>query len=165
MMKRLLVAISLSLAMIWSISAMAEDIGIVNMRQIFQSSPQIKQINTNLNKQFSPQRDKIVAMGKSLQANIKKLQRNQAVMDKKSIANLRTKIQKQETDLRTAQANFQRALFAAQNKAMGAFMTKLTGVVKTIAEQKKLDLVLPKNSVLYAKDGMDITSEVVKHLK
>jgi outer membrane protein len=165
MMKRLLVAASLLMALIWSVGAMAQSIGVVNMRQIFDSSPQIKKINEQLNKQYSPERDKIVAMGKSLQDNINKLQKNQAVMDKKSLDSLRDTIAKQEQDLRMQQAQFQQTLFAAQNKAMNDFMDKITVAVKQIAADKKLDLVLPQNSLLYAKDSMDITADVTNALK
>lgn len=164
-MKRLLLTLCLSLGVIWSACAMAENIGIVDMRQIFQSSPQVKRINSQLNKQFSPQRDKIVAMGKKLEADVKKLQRDQSVLDKKGLDNLRNSITAQEEQLRAAQAKFQQTLFAAQNNAMSGFMTKITGIVKGIAMKKKLDFVLPKNTVLYAKDGTDITSDVISALK
>lgn len=165
MMKRLLVVTGLLLAIIWSVGAIAQSIGIVNMRQIFESSPQIKKINDQLNKQYSPQRDKIVTMGKALQQNINKLQKNQAIMDKKSLDQLRDAIAKQEQDLRMQQAQFQQTLFAAQNKAMNDFMDKVTAVAKQIAEQKKIDIVLPQNSLLYAKDSMDITQDVMNALK
>lgn len=165
MMKRLLLTLCLLAGIIWTPFILAENIGVVNMRQIFQSSPQIKKINAQLNKQFSPQRNKIVSMGKSLQGDVKKLQRNQSVMDKKSLAKLKNSIADQEQHLRTTQAKFQKTLFTAQNKAMSGFMTKITGVVKAIALKKNLDIVLPKNTVLYAKGSMDITSDVVSALQ
>ncbi len=165
MLKRLLLSIFLSFALIWAAAAMAENIGIVDMRAIFQSSPQIKQVNDKLNKQFAPERDKIVQMGKSLQDDVKKFQRNQSVMDKAGLDKLRNSIAEQEQNLRTMQAKFQQELFTAQNQAMGTFMDKLTSVVKKIAEKKNLDVVLPKNTVLYAKDGMDITSDVLSSIK
>lgn len=165
MMKRILVAVGIVISMAWSVVAMAENIGVVNMRQIFESSPQVKNINEKLNKEYSPQRDKIVTMGKALQENINKLQKNQAVLDKKSLDDLRSSIAKQEQDLRAQQAQFQQTLFAAQNKAMNDFMNQVTAAVKKVAGEKNLDLVMPNNSLLYAKNSMDITSDVVKALK
>lgn len=164
-MRYSLIALCLSLFFVWSASAMAESIGIVNMRQIFQSSSQIKSINAKLNKKFSPQRDKIVTMGKNLQADVKKLQRNKSIMSKSKLKKLKDKIKKEQQQLRLAQAKFQQTLYSEQNKAMSGFMAKMNKVVKKIAEKRKLDLVLPKNSVLYAKQSMDITSEVKARLK
>lgn len=165
MLKRLLVAVGILFAVVWSVGAMAQSIGTVDMKRIFESSPQVKKLNDQLTKQYAPDRDKIVAMGKSLQENINKLQRNQAVMDKKSLDTLRDTIAKQEQELRMQQAQFQQTLYAAQNKAMNDFMNKITDVVKKIAASKNLDLVLPQNSILYAKDGMDITQNVIDQLK
>ena len=164
-MRRLLLSVSLSVAVLWSACAVAENVGVVDMRQVFSSSPQIKNINTQLKKQFAPQRGQILAMGKSLQGNIQKLQKNQSIMDRKGLMALRTTITSQEQQLRVAQAKFQQALFAAQNKAMGSFMQRLTGVVKTVAMKKNLDAVFPKNSLLYAKGSTDITSDVASDLK
>jgi outer membrane protein len=165
MMKRLLVTTSLLIAAIWSVGAMAETIGVVNMRQVFESSAQVKKINDQLSKQYSPQRDKIVSLGKELQENINKIQKNQAVMDKKSADQLRETISKQEQDLRMQQAQFQQTLFTAQNKAMNDFMDKVTAAVKKVADEKKIEVVLPQSGLLYAKDSKDITSDVLSALK
>lgn len=165
MIKRLLAAISLSVALIWSVTAVAQGVGVVDMRQIFQASPEVKQINARLQKQFTPQRDKIIKLGKSLQDNIKKLQRNQSVMSKKDMENLRNKIQNQQEQLRAEQQQFQQELFSAQNKEMGDFMSKVTTAVKSVATKEELGLVLPKDTVLYAKNGKDITSSVISALK
>ena len=151
--------------MVWSGSAWADHVGVIDMQQIFQSSPQVNKINGDLNKQFSPQRDKIVAMGRTLEADIKKLNRDQSVMDKTSLGQLKDKITKEEQTLRTAQGEFQQALMAAQNKAMEAFMTQLNKVVTQVAEKKELQMVLPKTVVLYAKDSVDITADVASGLK
>ena len=164
-MKRLLLSISLSAAVLWSACAMAENVGVVDMRQVFSLSPQIKKINAQLKKQFAPQKGRLMAMGKSLQGNVQKLQKNQSIMDKKGIDALKATIVSQEKQLRATQGQLQQALFAAQNQAMSSFMQKLTGVVKTVAMKKKLDVVFPKNSLLYAKGSTDITSDVASDLK
>ena len=164
-MKRFLLTLCSSLMLIWSVIAMAENIGVVDMRQLFQTAPQIKAINADLDKNFSPERDKLVAMGKSLQEEIKKFQRNQSVMSPSDMTSMKDKITKQEEELRLAQASFQQKLLAAQNKAMSSFMTRMNQVVQSVAQKRQLDLVLEKNSVLFAKGSMDITSEVMSGLK
>src|SRR5690606_30702923 len=107
----------------------------------------------------------IVTMGKKLQSDVQKLQRNQSVMDKSSLEKLKTSIMEQEKSLRTAQAQFQQKLFSAQNKAMGGIMNKLVGVVKKVAGNKGLGILPTKNSGSYAKDGNDSTSDVSEELK
>ena len=63
------------------------------------------------------------------------------------------------------QGKFQRDLMVAQNAEMKKFMTRVKGIVGNIAAKKKLDVVLPSNTVLYSKTKSDITSEVLSALE
>lgn len=165
MIKRLLAVTSLVVAISWSVTAVAQGIGFVDIQQLFQDSSQIKQINANLEKKFLPQRERVIRLGRSLQDNINKLQRNEYVMSKKEVVDLRNSIEKQQNQLRKAQRQFQQGLFIAQNRAMADFMRKVAGVVEDIAKKENLNIVLLKDTVLYAKDGKDITSDVCFLLK
>lgn len=164
-MKRFAWVFAVVLSALWSLNAWAGDMGVVDMRQIFEASPQVKAINADLDKKFSGQRNDLVTKGKALQDDVKKLQRNESVMSKKDVAALKDKIAEQEAALRTEQAQFQKTLYAAQNDAMNTFMEKVKGVVAAVAKQKKLDMVLPKNAVVYSQDKMDITADVTAKLK
>ena len=163
-MKRLTLIAGLLLTMVWSAGALAAHIGVVDMQKIFHGSPQVKNMSANLTKQFAGRKNKIMNIGKALQANLKKYQKNKAVMSGKNLASLKASITKQELQLRTAQAKFQQDLFAAQNKKMSQFMKQVRTAVKKIATKKKLDMVLPKNSVLYSAGALDITSNVIASL-
>lgn len=164
-MKRLIIAMCVSVACIWSISSAALALGVIDMQQVGRNSPQLKKIQANLKQQFAGQRAKIMTMGKALQANMQKYQKNKSVMSSADLANMKKQIMSQEMQVRQAQAKFQRAVYAAQNQQMTSFFTRIKGVIKTVAAQKKLDLVLPKASVLYSANSVDITPEVMKVVK
>lgn len=164
-MKRLLVATCLSVAIGWGVTAVGQIVGIVDMREIFQASPQVKGINTQLEKEFSPQRTKIINLSKSLQDDVKKLQRNETVMAEKEKQDLKNRIAEKQKQLQQVQVEFQKALYTAQNKAMAEFMKKISIAVKAVAENEKVDLVVPKDTILYAKDSKDITSSVISKLQ
>ena len=68
-----------------SIGVFADGIGVVDMKTIFTTAPQVKTIKAGLAKQFEPQKDKLEKMSQSLQADIAKYQKNKAVMDKKDL--------------------------------------------------------------------------------
>lgn len=164
-MRRLILMLCMIFVVAWSASVLAAGVGVVDMKQVFQTSPQIKKINADLKSKFSGQRSSIMKMGKTLQANLKKYQKNKAVMSSKSLAALKAKITSQEMKLRQAQTKFQRSLFAEQNKRMKTFMDQVKGVVQKIAKKKSLDVVLPKNSVLYSNGSLDLTASVLTGLK
>lgn len=167
-MKKLMLAVCIALIGMWSVASFAATtprIGVVNMQTIFRDSPQVKKINASLKRQFAGRKDSIVKMGKQLQSALQNYQKNKAVMSSKDLTALQSKITKQEMQLRAAQAKFQKELFEAQNKQMTAFMNKVRGVVKTVAAQKNLSMVLPKNSVLYSDNNLDLTKQVLSKLQ
>ncbi|MCH9644873.1 MAG: OmpH family outer membrane protein [Gammaproteobacteria bacterium] len=163
-MKRLTLTIVAAAISLLSVNVMAEAVGVVDMQTVFHSSSQIQKINQNLNKEFSSRKQSIISMGQSLQANLAKYKKDSLVMKQSQLNTLKTQITKQEIDLRQAQARFQQDLFAAQNKSMASFMDDVKASVQKIAESKKLDLVLPKNAVLYSKGSLNITDDVLKSL-
>ena len=165
MIKRLLSIACLSAAIMWSVSTIAQTIGLLDIHEIFQTSSQIKDINTRLEKQFSLQRKKMVELTQLLQYNLRNLKRNETVMSKEEASNLREKIQKDESTLRQQQQQFQQQLLMAQNKAMTDFMSEINNAVKKVAVKENLDLVLPKDTVLYTKESKDITSNVISELQ
>ena len=154
-----------ALAVCSASAAMAASSGVVNMEQIFKTAPQVKNINATLQKQFSGQKNAVMEQGKTLQADLKNYNKNKSVMSKEDSKKLAMKIADEENQLRTAQAKFQQALFAAQNKAMAAFMKTVDAAVAKVAAKKKLGMVFPKNAVVYSHKGADITNDVMSNLK
>ncbi|WP_264435596.1 OmpH family outer membrane protein [Coxiella endosymbiont of Dermacentor marginatus] len=163
-MKLLFVVTCLSVIMSWAASAIGQTIGKVDMRQIFQASPQIKAINIQLEKEFLPQRERIINLDKYLREDVKKLKRNEVVMSKKETEDLRNRIQEEQKEFQQSQVEFQQRLYKAQNQAIGKFIIKISGAVKTVAKKEKIDLVLPKDTLLYARDSRDITLDVISEL-
>jgi len=143
---------------------MAEDIGLVNIQSILNNSAEAKAIGSALKSEFASRRASIMKMGKNLQAEVQKYQKNQAVLTQKQLANLQQEINKQSMALRQAQAKLQSDFMAARNKKLNAVFNKLKAVVQKVAAKKDLDMVLASNAVLYSKHKIDITPEVLKDM-
>lgn len=163
-MKRLLSMVGISIAVLWSMSAIAGTVAVIDMQQIFQNSKQVKEINNGLEKQFASQKQSVDSLGKDLQKNIDKYKKDEAVMDKKTADNLKNTIRDQEQKLQQQQTDLQRQLFEAQNKAMTQFLDKIKNIVKSMSGSQDYDVVMPKNALLYSKDNLDITTKVMDAL-
>lgn len=165
-MRKLVVAVAAVVA-ISSASVFADGVGVgvVNMKTIFTTAPQVKTIKADLKKQFEPQKDKLEKMGQALQADMDKYRKNSAVMDAKSKAALEASITTQENAFRDAQTKFQQDVFNAQNKSLETFMDSVKVAVAVVAKKDNLDLVVPNNDVLYSKDNKDITQDVISNMK
>lgn len=163
-MKRIVLAITAVIGVVSMSAASAALYGVVDMQQVFHSSSKIQKINSDLNSEFSSRKQAIVKKGQALQDNMAKYKKTSLVAKPDQLDSLKKKITKQELDLRHAQAEFQKDLYAEQSKKMASFMAKMKSVIQDIATDKHLDLVLPKNAVLYSKGDLDITKAVLNKL-
>lgn len=164
-MKRLLSTVCAAAIAVCATTAMADTkIGVVNMEAVFKGSPQVKKINSSLRDKFASQRNDIVKMGKQLQDDMQNYNKNKAVLSKSKSKAMSDKIAQEESDLRAKQADFQKQLFQAQNTAMTGFMNKVDAAVAKVAGKKGMNVVMPKNAVVYSQNDMDITSDVMKQL-
>lgn len=164
-MKKLFIAICASFIAMWSVGAMAEKIGVVDMQKIFQNSSKAKSINQTLQTQFASRKAQIVKLGQQLREEMQSYQKNQSVMDKTKLEALKNLITQHGTSLREEQTKFQSDLMTEQNQKMAGFLKDLRSAVVKVAEKDGLDIVLPNNAVLYSKDGMNITSAVLDQMK
>jgi outer membrane protein len=160
-MKKITISLMAAFVAFCSISAMAADVGVVNMQKIFTTSSEVKEINANLKSQFSARKTSIVEMAQKLQAEVKKYEKNQSVMNKKSLAKVQKDISQKSLQLRQAQSKFQQDFMAAQNKKMSRLIAKVKSATKKVAAKKGLELVIPSNVVLYSRNTLDITSNVL----
>ncbi len=169
-MKRVLALVS-SLILLGASSAYAAPvssssgkatIAVVNVQQLFQSSPRISNLNKQLQEKFKPRQDKLMTAQKSLQSNMEKLKKESPTMSKKAKDELQGKISKEQTVLAKDAADFQQDLNKEQGKVMKDVLAQLNAVISTIAKSKDYTLVLDSQAVIYAADKADITSQVSK---
>lgn len=163
-MKRFFVTIFLSLGLLSSFGALAAkvNIGIVDMKLLFQSSPQAKAINNSLRSQFSSRKANIVKLGQQLQNEVKKYEKNQSIMNKKTLTSLQKTINEHSVRLRQEQSKFRTDLLAAQNKKMNNFLIKVKTAVAKVAVKKGIKVVVPDTALLYSEQDLDITQDVLK---
>ncbi len=166
MMKKLLKGVLGAIALL-SLHSMAfadTKIGVLDLREILQKAPQIAVSNTELQKQFKPRNDKIVAAEKELQAKIDKLNRDGAVMSETERSQLQDKIITEKATLGGMIASFRKDLNDAQNKAMQKLMTQINGIVAKIGTDGKYSLIMVRDASAYFDKTLDITPQVIQQL-
>ena len=158
MLKKVLLAAS---SLVFAGSVMAGGLGVVDMDKVVKSVPQVKTMQSSIQKKFQPKQKKIMGMQKKFQAAQEKLKKNQAVMSKSALQSAAEDLQKQAQALQTAQVSFQKEVVAAQNQAMQKFFEQVKAVAAKIAKAKKLDVILPANGLLYSNGSIDYTQQVI----
>ncbi len=141
-------------------------VGIIDLPQILQNSPQVKAINTKLKNEFKPQQEKIASAQANIRSEAEKLAPNKAESlkpeQKKAIQD---KIMAKQKELQQMVVSFQQKVGDAQENAMKSFMKKIDDAVESVAKKDDLDLVLLKPAVVYASNTVDVTQAVMKALK
>jgi outer membrane protein len=118
---------------------------------------QITKKRDQFQKQITSTEDKLVQENKDLTAQRDKL--SQDAFDKK-VSAYREKVMKNQEQV----DGLRRQLDAAYANAVQEVQKYVSEIVTTIAEDKKIEVVIPSQQLLYAKKDLDITAEVLKKL-
>ncbi len=140
-------------------SAASLKIGVIDLPQILQQSPQVTAINKNLQSEFAKQQQQIVTAQKNLQKEAGQL--SPTATTKLSSADktkLEQKIQSDQKALQQMVATFQENVSKAQTQAMDKFMQEVDATVKSIAQKQSLDMVVLKPALIYSANTVDITT-------
>lgn len=164
-MKKVIGTIVASTLLLGATAFASVKVGIIDLPQILQHSPQVQAINSKLKEQFKPQQEKIVAAQDKIRAEAEKLAPKKAEAmkpaEKKAVQD---KIMAEQKQLQEMVVKFQQGVGKAQESAMKAFMDQVDTAVKTVAQKDNLDLVLLKPAVVYASDTVDVTKQVLEAL-
>ena len=162
--------LSLAAAVLFSFSSYGASsvqgaVGVVNMRQVMQAIPQVPSMQKKVQKQFSAEQKKLEKMQISVQQEQAKLKKNQSIMSKASLMKAAQKFQENAQKLQASQADYQRKVMAAQNRAMNSLMQTIQKAASVVAKENHLVLIMPGDNLLYAKPGHDYTKMLIKRLK
>lgn len=135
-------------------------IGIVDVRQVLQKSPQVAEMQKKLQSEFGDRDKKIQAAQQQLQQDAEKLNRDGSVMAAADRNALMQKMQTEQQNVQAMRVSFQKDLYAKQNEEMQVVLNRLQGIIANIAKQKNLTLVVTKDAIAYANGSMDITNDV-----
>jgi outer membrane protein len=146
-------------------SANSLKIGVIDMQQIVQKSPQIEAIKTQLSKQFKPRQEKIIASNKNVQTEVDNFNRNSATMSATDKSKLQDKIVADKANVQAQAIAYQQDLTTAQNQQMQGFMKQLNDAVTKVAQSGHYDLILIRAAAPFVAKGMDVTDQVLASVK
>ena len=163
-MKKSLLVVGI-LSFLFSFPSFAEKIGIVDINKVMAESKDASKIKSDLEAKFKPREQKLLTEQKSIQEDIQKLQRDDAVMTEAQKKALQEKIIKARKDFEIKGRAFQQEVNTAQGQAMKQLFEKVKGVVDSVAKAGKYDVIFQKDAVQYISPDHDITSQVIVKLK
>lgn len=163
---RLVVKLSMAAALVAiSATAAAQTMGVVDMQKVFANAPQVQKIKSDLQAKFTSRKAALQQQGKTLQADIMTFEKNKAVMSASNVTKTKNKITTEGAAFHQAQLKYQGDLMSMQAKQTKQLLAKIKAVIGSEAKKQHVEVVFPKQAVLYS-DGMkDLTAAVIANLK
>lgn len=161
--KQLLLISILALVTLGTAQAAELKVGFVNVARLLEKAPQAAKAKVELEKEFSPRNNRLVADQKDIKNLEEKLIRDGSVMSENERRNLERDIISQKRDLKRAQEEFREDFNLRRNEELTKLQRLVFEAIKGLAESEKYDLVL-HDGVVFASNAVDITESVQKRL-
>lgn len=137
---------------------------IVDMQQILQDAKAAKEVQAALNQQYSAYSKQVAQQEDELQKGGADLERQRTVLAPEIYSARARELQQRYDELgKTVQAKRQ-ALQQSLNEAMGKVRNAALEVVADIVKERRANLVLEKQAVVYEPEGMDVTADAIQRL-
>jgi Skp family chaperone for outer membrane proteins len=156
---------TLALALSLASPAFAETtVGVVNIQKIMRDSKAANSVRTQLKEKQKAFQIELDSKEKALMAEDQSLVKQSSTVDKaafeQKVKDFRTKAAGAQREVQTKKVQLDKAFAGALEQIQGNVLT----IVKEVAAEKKLTLVVTSSQVLYADGSLDITSEVQQRL-
>jgi outer membrane protein len=142
----------------------AEKIGVVNVRQLMESSPQARVVKQTIENEFAPRQRELESQQKEYQARAEKLERDAAVMSESERNKLQRDLRDVQRDFERRAQEFQEDLQVRQNEEITRMQRTLLEEIQSYAKAQGFDLILGEG-VLYSTDALNVTSNVLSALE
>jgi outer membrane protein len=160
---------ALLLAVITAFSASlvyAQDSGtrvaVVNSEKVFNESNLAKAMQTRLQNEFTKRQNELRDSAQKIKTAAEKLDRDAAVMNEAERIRRQRELADQDRELQRKQREFTEDLNQRTFEERAKIAEKANQVLKSIAEQRKLDVIVQEAA--YVSPKADITDDVIKAL-
>lgn len=139
-------------------------IGVVNTPRIIQQSPQGKELQAELQKEFSDRKQDLLSRQEKLQEMQEKMEKDSAIMSQTEGQELQRQIARLQRELKRDQAAFQEDLQYRRKQELSSVRQEIVEAIQSLAKQNGYDLVIDQG-VAHASNQINITDQVIEYLK
>ncbi len=134
-------------------------VGIVSLQKAVYDSAEIKKADAQMQATFKPRQDEIETLQKEIAALAQQLQASSGKLSAQAEADLTVQGQRKQRDLQRLQEDLQAESTNYRNDVLQKSSEKMTAVIKKLAEEKGLDVIIDTSTTLYFKPALDLTAE------
>ena len=159
-MSRLLLMCAAAVSVAASAYAQAK-VGIVDVQRAILGTAEIKKAQTDLETKYRPRQEAMAKLDRELQQIQGQLQSMAGKLTPQAEQDLQTQGQRKQRDLQRLNEDLQGDVDRERNEILQKASRNMTDVIKKLAEEKQLDVVIDRANTLFAKDTLDITTDAI----
>lgn len=141
----------------------ANKIGYLDMKRLLDHAPQVQANRGEVETEFEPRNNRILADEAELADLEERLKRDAALMTPEQAGRLELEARALQRSVRRAREDLKDEMLVRVNQKRNKLVSSIEAAVKVIAEQQQYDLIL-YSEVAYASERVDITDQVLAYL-
>lgn len=150
---------------LFSSAAWAEiRVAVVDINMAVMKSDEARLRGEKLKASFGQEEADVIAMRNQIQKLEEKRQKDAAVMGQDELRKLEKEITDKKLDLNFKGQKLQQKGKDASQELQAAMGPKVEKAMKAIIDEKKYDLILPRQAVVWSDDKFDITAELTQKI-
>lgn len=148
-------------AVLVSTAAAQTKVAVVNLQQAVLQTAEIKKASAELEAKYKPRQAEIEKLQKDLEDIQQKLQAGQGKLTPQSEADLTVQGQRRQRDLQRKGQDLQEEVDAVRNDILTRSSQKMVTIVRKLADERGVDVVVDVQSTLYFKPALDLTKDAI----
>jgi outer membrane protein len=134
-------------------------VGIVNLQKALQDADEVKDAQSKIEANFKPRSERIAGMEKDMAKLQQEYDQNQSKYTPAALEELANNIQRRQVQMQRLQQSFQDDFNRDRTDLLTKFGTRMQDVLKKLAEDKGLDMIIDVTNLLYYKPAIDLSTE------
>ena len=136
-------------------------ISVINLQRAVLETAEIKKADADMQARYKPRSAAIEQLQKDIAAIAQQLQTNAGKFTPQAEAELTAQGQKKQRDVQRLTEDLQADVERERNDILQKSGTKMSDIVKKLAEEKGYDLVVDVSTSVYFKPAMEITNDAI----
>ncbi|GAA0884074.1 OmpH family outer membrane protein [Sphingobacterium siyangense subsp. cladoniae] len=152
---------------IWNLVGKRDEIVYVDTAKLFQEYSEAVKVNKKLGEEAKKYEGNIDTLMQEIQGALKDYEKIGAKLDASGRAKQEHLITEKQAELQRYQAVVKEKLEKQRNEEFSGVVTTINAFLKEYGKRKGYRMILianPAGTIAYAKDGTDITEEIIKEL-
>ena len=136
-------------------------VAVINLQKAVLESAEIKAASAAMEARYKPRVTQIETLDKEIAAIAQNLQSNAGKLTAQAESDLNAQGTKKQRDVQRMRDDLQADVDRDRNEILQKASTKMSDVVKKLAEEKGLDVVVDVPYTVYSKPALDITNDAI----